>query len=197
MALFILFAGVITVLFSIALGIVYYTKFDMEYLGWCMIVGAVWMIGESKLRQLWVPNTSVLSALCFIVVMICPIPLLFYIDSVQKGRYRKVYHYIEAVAVLNLGVSTVLQFAGVADYIQTLPAAHVVLALSFVVIAVTFIKDIRSGAASEYHLVLVGMVIAMISVVIEAASVYFVVTLSGYLPALVWLYCCLLILSGQ
>lgn len=179
MALFILFAGVITVLFSIALGIVYYTRFDMEYLGWCMIVGAVWMIGESKLRQLWVPNTSVLSALCFIVVMICPIPLVFYIDSVQKGRYRKVYHYIEAVAVLNLGVSTVLQLTGVADYIQTLPAAHFVLALSFVVIAVTFIKDIRSGAASEYHLVLVGMVIAMISVAIEAASVYFVVTLSG------------------
>ena len=40
MGAFILFAGVITVLFSIALGVVYKTKFDMEYLGWCMIMGA-------------------------------------------------------------------------------------------------------------------------------------------------------------
>lgn len=35
-AFFILFAGIVTVIFSIALGVVYRTKFDMEYLGWCM-----------------------------------------------------------------------------------------------------------------------------------------------------------------
>lgn len=49
-AFFILFAGIVTVIFSIALGVVYRTKFDMEYLGWCMIMAAGWMVGESKLR---------------------------------------------------------------------------------------------------------------------------------------------------
>lgn len=39
-AFFILFAGIVTVIFSIALGVVYRTKFDMEYLGWCMIMAA-------------------------------------------------------------------------------------------------------------------------------------------------------------
>lgn len=34
-AFFLLFAGAVTVIFSIALGIVYHLKFDMEYLGWC------------------------------------------------------------------------------------------------------------------------------------------------------------------
>ena len=154
MAFFILFAGVITVLFSIALRIAYHTRFDMEYLGWCMIVGAIWMISESKLRQLWVPNASIVASMCFVVVMLCPIPLLFYIDSVQKGKYRRLYHYVEGIAALNFVISTVLQLTGVADYIQTLPVAH-------------------------GHLVLIGMVITMISVGIEAASVYFVVTMSG------------------
>ena len=179
MAFFILFAGVITVLFSIALRIAYHTRFDMEYLGWCMIVGAIWMISESKLRQLWVPNASIVASMCFVVVMLCPIPLLFYIDSVQKGKYRRLYHYVEGIAALNFVISTVLQLTGVADYIQTLPVAHGVLAISFVAIGGTFVKDIRSGAAREYHLVLIGMVITMISVGIEAASVYFVVTMSG------------------
>ena len=179
MAFFILFAGLITVLFSIALGIAYHTRFDMEYLGWCMIVGAIWMISESKLRQLWVPNASIVASMCFVVVMLCPIPLLFYIDSVQKGKYGKLYRYIEGIAALNFVISTVLQLTGVADYIQTLPVAHGVLAISFVAIGGTFVKDIRSGAAREYHLVLIGMVITMISVGIEAASVYFVVTMSG------------------
>ena len=62
-AFFILFAGIITILFSIALGIVYDRKFDMEYLGWCMTMGATWMLGESKLRQLIVPNPSALGTL--------------------------------------------------------------------------------------------------------------------------------------
>ena len=62
-AFFILFSGIISVLFSIALGLVYKSKFDIEYLGWCMIMGATWMLGESKLRQLLFPNSSVLSML--------------------------------------------------------------------------------------------------------------------------------------
>ena len=38
---FIFFASIVTILFSIALGIVYKTKFNMEYLGWCMLMGSV------------------------------------------------------------------------------------------------------------------------------------------------------------
>lgn len=57
-AFFILFSGIISILFSFALGMVYKKRFDMEYLGWCMVMGAIWMLGESKMRQLLVPNAS-------------------------------------------------------------------------------------------------------------------------------------------
>ena len=50
---FLFFAGIITIAFSIALGIAYQTKFDMEYLGWCVFMAAIWMLGESKMRQLF------------------------------------------------------------------------------------------------------------------------------------------------
>ena len=49
-----------TILFSLTLGFVYHTSFDMEYLGWCMIMGATWMLGESKIRQLLIPNPGFL-----------------------------------------------------------------------------------------------------------------------------------------
>lgn len=48
-----LFAGLVVLIISLVLDIVYKTRFDLEYLGWCMILGAVWMLGESKLRQLF------------------------------------------------------------------------------------------------------------------------------------------------
>lgn len=178
-ALFILFTGIITILFSFALRITYRTKFDIEYLGWCMLMGATWMIGESKLRQLWIPNVSILAALCFIIVMICPLGILLYVDTVQKSRYHRIYRWIELAACINFVVSVTLQLTGKADFIETLPASHVVLSVTFVAIFVTFIRDMLHGGSRDYHLALVGMVIALVSVLIEMVSVYFVVTISG------------------
>lgn len=98
-----------SVMFSIALSIVYKTHFDMEYVGWCMLLGAIWMLGESKLRQMLVPNASVLAAMCFVVILISPIAVSIYIDSIQGGRYTRVYTCIEALAAVNLIVCTSLQ----------------------------------------------------------------------------------------
>ena len=78
------------------------------------------MLGESKLRQLFVSNASILSNMCFFVVMICPIPILFYIDSVQQGRYRKVYHVAECITCVNLVLCTALQVLNIADFISTM-----------------------------------------------------------------------------
>ena len=178
-ALFILFTGIITILFSFALRITYRTKFDIEYLGWCMLMGATWMIGESKLRQLWMPNVSILAALCFIIVMICPLGILLYVDTVQKSRYHRIYRWIELAACINFVVSVTLQLTGKADFIEALPASHVVLSVTFVAIFVTFIRDMLHGGSRGYHLALAGMVIALVSVLIEMVSVYFVVTISG------------------
>lgn len=121
-AFFILFAGIITILFSIALGIVYDRKFDMEYLGWCMTMGAAWMLGESKLRQLIVPNPSALGTLCFVMIMLVPIPVLFYADLIQQGRYKKPYFYLGCVAFGNFLICLVLHLTGIPDIILNKPS---------------------------------------------------------------------------
>ena len=129
-----LFAGLVVLIISLVLDIVYKTRFDLEYLGWCMILGAVWMLGESKLRQLFVSNASILSNMCFFVVMICPIPILFYIDSVQQGRYRKVYHVAECTTCVNLVLCTALQVLNIADFISTMFLSHMVIAGTFLTV---------------------------------------------------------------
>ena len=112
-----LFAGLVVLIISLVLDIIYKTRFDLEYLGWCMLLGAVWMLGESKLRQLFVSNASILSNMCFFVVMLCPVPIMFYIDSVQQGRYRKVYHVAECITCVNFVLCTALQVLNIADFI--------------------------------------------------------------------------------
>lgn len=178
-AFFILFASIITILFSIVLGFIYHTKFDMEYLGWCMLMGAVWMLGESKFRQLLVPHSSSLATLCFLMIMLCPLPVLFYTDRVQHAKYRKLYLPVGWLAIFNFFICTILHLTGIADYIETLFISHIILALTTLVVLFTFILDFRKDHSHKNLLAFIGLLAATISVVIEALSTYFVVSLSG------------------
>ena len=174
-----LFAGLVVLIISLVLDIVYKTRFDLEYLGWCMILGAVWMLGESKLRQLFVSNASILSNMCFFVVMLCPVPIMFYIDSVQQGRYRKAYHVAECITCVNFVLCTALQLLNIADFISTMFLSHLVIAGTFLTIFITICRDLIKGTAKHYKLPLIGLVAAMIAVMLEVTAVYRVVSLSG------------------
>lgn len=177
-ASFLLFAGIITIVFSIALSIVYQMKFDMEYLGWCVLVAAVWMLGESKIRQLLVPNPTALSSLCFVMILLCPVPISYYVDTLQEGRHKKAFAVIEDLAFLNLIICSALHITGYADYIETLPIAQAAIGVTVFLVAATFIWDLRRGYRIDGYAA-AGIIVALTAVVIDTASVYFVVSISG------------------
>lgn len=178
-AFFLLFASVIIIIFSIMLGLIYHTKFDMEYLGWCMLMGSIWMLGESKFRQLLVPHSSALATLCFIILMLSPLPVLFYADQVQHRKYRKLYLPIGWLAIFNFIISTILHLTGIADYIETLFVSHTILLLTVFVVLFTFALDLKRDKKHRNLLAFSGLLAATISVMIEGISTYFVVSLSG------------------
>ena len=179
-AIFILFAGITSILFGIALKHVYHTTFDMEYFGWCMAMGSVWMLGESKIRQILVPNASALAALCFVMIMLSPLPILFYADSIQNGKHRKLYQYIGYVVLLNFVVSSILYLTKIKDYIETLPVAQCILVFIFILVFIHLVQYIRKNKQSKAdYILLIGLFLVLLCVAIESVSVYFVATISG------------------
>ena len=177
-ALFLLFAGIITIIFGFSLGIAYQTKFDMEYLGWCVFMAAIWMLGESKMRQLFFPNPSAFAMLCFVMIMLSPIAIGYYMDTLQKGRYRKVFGVVENIAFLNALICSTLHILGIADYIETLPVAHVILAGSVLIGFITMVCDLKRGYVSEKY-TFFSIILAMIAIIAESGLVYFRVSASG------------------
>ena len=177
-AFFLLFAGIVTIIFGFSLGIAYQTKFDMEYLGWCVFVAAVWMLGESKMRQLFVPNPSALSTLCFVMIMLSPIAIGYYMDTLLKGRYRKIFGVVENIAFLNLLICSVLHILGIVDYIESLPVAHMILAGSVLIGFITMVCDLKRGYVSEKY-TFFSIILAMIAIIAESSLVYFRVSASG------------------
>lgn len=178
-AFFLLFAGAVTIIFSIALGIVYHSKFDMEYLGWCILLAAAWMIGESKLRQLLVPNASALSQLCFLMIMLGPLPIIYYIDSIQNKRHWKLLRWMEYVTILDFVLCCMLHLTGMVDFIQTLPVSQGILAVILILVTGTVCYDLYHGYIRKNRYILVGLFVAVASVVVESLAVYFVVSISG------------------
>lgn len=177
-AFFLLFAGIVTIIFGFSLGIAYQTKFDMEYLGWCVFVAAVWMLDESKMRQLFVPNPSALSTLCFVMIMLSPIAIGYYMDTLLKGRYRKIFGVVENIAFLNLLICSVLHILGIVDYIESLPVAHMILVGTVLIVFITMICDLKRGYVSEKYTFL-SIILAMAAAVTESLLVYFRVSTSG------------------
>ena len=178
-ALFIFFTGLVTILFSLALGKIYHSSFDMEYLGWCMIMGGVWMMGESKLRQILVPNASALGSLCFVMILLCPIPILLYADSIQKQLHRRLYTILGGLALLDFAVCSILTFFGIADYMETLPIGQIILCSILVVVFIHLFIYMRSSNRKSDRLLLLGLLASIICISIEAISVYFVTSISG------------------
>ena len=79
---------------------------------------------------------------------------------------------MEELAFLNFLISTILQLSGKLDYIETMPVGHVIMGLTFFLILGTFIRDMCQNESRSYHLVLVGVIVAMIAALIEAVSAY-------------------------
>ena len=70
-------------------------------------------------------------------------------DTLQKGRYRKVFGVVESIAFLNALICSALHILGIADYIETLPVAHVILAGSVLIGFITMVCDLKRGYVSE------------------------------------------------
>ena len=113
------------------------------------------------------------------MVLLSPVPISYYIDTLQHGRHRKTFNIVENIALFALLVCSALHIAGIADYIETLPIAHGILALTVVIVFVTIFEDYKKGYFKGNGYTLAGLVFAMLCVLIEALSTYFVVLISG------------------
>lgn len=178
-AFFILFVGLTTVLFSAALKFVYHKNFDMEYFGWATVMGSMWMLGESKIRQILVPNASSLASLCFVMIMLCPLPLLFYADSIQDGLHRRLYIKTSIFVLFNFTVCSFLHIAGILDFIETLPIGQIILGLVFVMILIHLYNYLRKNHSRTDDLLLFGLFLVLVCFIIESISVYFITFITG------------------
>nr|MBQ8253396.1 response regulator [Lachnospiraceae bacterium] len=171
-SLFMLILSLITIAYSAVLRRLYKMDMDIAYLGHGLFLASLWLFCNSRIRQFFLPNMSIASAVGFLVVMLLPYPYLVYINLVQKKRYQKFYLAIAFAAILNFTVSVIVQLLNVKDFFDIMLSSHLVIAMVVIVCAVTTILDVLSGAVADYKEVALGFIGLIIAAIWEVLLVY-------------------------
>lgn len=156
----------------------FFFKRDVEvlYLGIVILIASMWLLVESKLRQFVFPNTTVAMLMGFLMVALLPYPFLSYVNSIQKGRYQKVYMVLGICTAINFVVVVLLQVLNIKDFFETMTSSHIIILALIVTMGVTAVLDIVRGHVREYREVAVGFAILMVAGVFEIALTYMVDT---------------------
>ena len=168
--------GLIVVAGSLGISIFNKREVDLLHLGNAILVASSWLIVESKIRQFIFPNSTVAMWMGFLLIMVLPYPFLYYINSVQKGRYRKWYFILAVCTVVNFFVIIVLQALNVKDFFETVAGSHVIIVALILLMVITIVRDTVTGAVKDYKEVAIGFVILAVAGICEMSLVYMVDT---------------------
>lgn len=172
LSIFLLLLCLFCIIVCAVLKIVYKKELDLKYLAWALFFCALWMLSESEIRQLLFKNISIVSIYTYWSLMWIPVPLMIYINEIQKGHYKKVYIAPIAYSVVLLIVGTILQVLDIAQFVQRLVFIHVGLIFAIICIVTTIIIDAFKKRISAYLSVGIGVLGLLLSTVFEIVLYY-------------------------
>ncbi|MBR1598756.1 MAG: response regulator [Lachnospiraceae bacterium] len=167
-----LLLGVLSIIGSVFLDIVYHRQVELKYLGWSVVVSSVWIIANSVFRQVIFPNISTINDMTFYMVMLMPFPFLIYMNEVQKYRYVKVYFIVGLLAVVDFLVCTPLHMLRIVDFADTIKFMAVACLFTVLTLLITIAIDIKRGLIWQYFLVAVGIFGACLAAVVQFANYF-------------------------
>lgn len=162
-----LILSMIAIIGSVILRFCYHRKVALEYLGWGILVAAVWLITNSTFRQLLFSNLSIINDITFLMIMLLALPYLLYMNEIQKGRYRQAYQTLEGIVIFNLFLCSGLHITGVCDFTDTIAYVSVFCIISIILMIATILMDLRRGLVREYTFVALGMFCVCIAAFIQ------------------------------
>lgn len=162
-----LILSIIAIIGSVTLRFYYHRKVALEYLGWGILVAAVWLITNSTFRQLIFPNLSIINDITFLMIMLLALPYLLYMNEIQNGRYRRAYQILEGIVIFNLLLCSVLHMSGICDFTDTIAYVSVFCIISILLMMATILLDLRKGLVQEYTFVALGMFCVCIAAFIQ------------------------------
>ncbi|MEE3466885.1 MAG: ATP-binding protein [Eubacterium sp.] len=169
----ILILGLICLIASFSYKLVHKKYLEMEHLSLGVILGACWVLSNSVFRQLYTSNMSVMSDIPFLMVMVMPLPFLYFVNSLQENRYCKLIQIAGTIDVLNFIVCGALFVIGWVPLTDSFISSALCALFSIVIMFITLIRDLKHHLIRSYRYVAVGFVVLAVAAVIQIGAYQF------------------------
>lgn len=157
--LFTCIVALLSVGISLIVEILYRKEIPLIYLSIGVLMASIWLLVNSRLRDLIFPGLSVVSDMAFLMVMLIPIPYMFYMNVVQKQRYELGYFLL---IVLHLTASTcsfVLHKKEIFDFSDSIIYANLLCVISMIHLCITMVIDVKKHYIKEYAVIGIGFLV--------------------------------------
>lgn len=184
-AFFALILGLISIAAGIILRNYYHKEIVLDYLGWGVFIAAIWLVSNSIFRQLISPNLSLINDMAFLSLMLLPLPLIIYMNGIQKQRYEKLYRILSFLIILDFIICTLLHMLKWVDYTDTIICMACVDTLAIIGIGISIATDIKRSYIKEYFWVAMGILASIAAALIQMVMYFLKIgTFSGMILAL-------------
>lgn len=163
LGIFLLVVSIVSIIFGAVLKFTAKNRFHLDYAGWALFWVALWSMTQTAYRDLLFNDVRAISIVPIFCLMLLPMALALYMNSIQNGRYSRSYMIFLCVSIAHTLVILVLQMLHVYDFHQ---ATGTTMALLFVLLAaflVTCYFDYKKGYCKEYSVIIWGVAILGVS----------------------------------
>ena len=133
------------------------SKMKVDYLGWSMMIVAIWVLTQCNFRDFILANIVGTAAVPSIALSLFPMTLAMYLNTLQNDRYRVLYIVFINTCVVIAVIHVILALLRIRSFNRDLPLIFFLQELLLALFIYTVINDRRSGLLEEYKEVFIGM----------------------------------------
>ncbi len=148
--------SVVTVIASLIMMLLYKRRIAMLYGGLSILVIAGWLITNSFLYPFLYGHYHVDGVMNYMLCLMMPFSLIFYLDILQNGRYRRIMNWVLGLAAANLIVWPILHFTCIFSFPKALLTIDIFLGVELFVVAGILVTDLIRGKIKDYKYTAIG-----------------------------------------
>ena len=171
--------AVVIVIISIVMRVIYKRRIEVLYGAMSILVLSGWLITNSYLFPFIYGHYHIDGVMNYMLCLMIPFNLVFYLDSLQDGRYRKVMNVVQALGLVNITVWPILHFTGIYSFPNSLLYLDSILGVQVVIVLAVLVIDSARGYAGEYRYTALGFMGLMLCGLLEIVALNFIQVING------------------
>lgn len=164
--------GVLAILFYFLFRLKFTVNHSVLYLGQTIILFSIWLLSESRLRQLFLHVPTLTNVFSYLSMELLAVFVLLYFDEIQQFVYHKVYLVLSALCLGQLLVNCLLDIFNLVYFHDTVIFAHIWMVIAVLLCFNLIFKDIRNRKFMRYRITAIGMLLFMVCTLLEIISYY-------------------------